>query len=130
MSPAQATQTSGQSCVLLRTDELPVSHRVAASIEDTGAQVMHMFGNRVMIAQTRDDIPQSIAAKSEVRSVQTEEPFTRSTGKLSVTEELGLEAWNLRQSPEFASAKRERPREGQQWDARDVVEPDRLAEGG
>ena len=123
MSPAQVTQTAGQSCVVLRTEDLPETHSVAASIEQSGSQVMHMFGNRVMIAQTRGEIPQSISGSSEVRSVNFEKAIARAPENLTETEELGLAAWNLRQSPDFEAAKRERPREGREWDGPDVVEP-------
>jgi hypothetical protein len=107
----------------MRSDELPQAHRAALDIEQGGGQVMHIFGPRVMIGRVPEGARGEVAAAAAVRSLHAEERVSRAPEALSETEQLGLEAWNLRQSPEFEEAKRERPRDGERWDGPDVIEP-------
>src|SRR5262249_13389504 len=100
--------------VLLRSDELPATHEVVAAIEASGGQVAHVFGPRVIIGKVPAKAQQRVTARSEVRSL-FEASVTRAPAPISETEQLGLEAWNLRQSPAFADAKAERPRDGDRW---------------
>lgn len=119
----EVTQTAGQSLVMLRSDELSETHRAASNIERNGGEVMHIFGSRVVIGRVPEGQQEEVAAAPEVRSLHAEESVSRSPAALTETEQLGLEAWNLRQSPEFEEAKRYRPREGQRWDSPDMIEP-------
>jgi hypothetical protein len=107
----------------MRSDELPETHRAAAGIEQGGGQVMHIFGPRVIIGRVPEGDRQAVEAAPAVRSLHAEERVARAPEPLTETEQLGLEAWNLRQSEEFEEAKRERPREGERWDGPDVFEP-------
>jgi hypothetical protein len=119
----EATQTAGQSCVVLRSDELSETHRAATNIERGGGEVMHIFGPRVVIGRVPEGEQAGVAAAPEVRSLHAGERVSRAPATLTETEQLGLEAWNLRQSPEFEEAKRYRPREGERWDGPDMIEP-------
>ena len=123
MSRRNITQTTNQSLIVMRSDELPETHRAADSIERAGGEVMHIFGQRVLIGRIPESAHASLSKKSEVRSLHAEERVARALAPLSETEQLGLEAWNLRNSPEYTEAKRERPREGERWDEPDLTEP-------
>jgi hypothetical protein len=122
-SKSSVTQTGGQSLIMMRSDELPETHRAAARIEQGGGEVMHIFGPRLMIGRVPEKIREGVAAAPTVRSLHADERVSRAPEPLSETEQLGLEAWNLRQSEGFVEAKRERPREGERWDGPDVIEP-------
>jgi len=121
MTKRNVTQTANQSLVVLRSDEMPESYSAAATIEESGAQVMHRFGPRVLIGRIPEGAQESITAQAGVRSVHAEE-VSRAPERLTETEELGLEAWNLRNSPMYEEAKAERPRNGEKWDSPDVSE--------
>jgi hypothetical protein len=66
-------------------------------------------------------VQRKVQARKEVRSLSAGS-VSRSPAPLSETEQLGLEAWNLRQSADFSTAKAERPRDGQRWDMEDLTE--------
>jgi hypothetical protein len=121
MTQKTRKEIANQSLIMLHSDELPNMHQAAASVEESGGQILHMFGPRVMIGQMSGKIQSKIKAQAEVRSI-TAEAVVRAPAPLSETEQLGLEAWNLRQSAEFAKAKAYRPRQGEQWDLPDIVE--------
>jgi hypothetical protein len=125
MSNSKHTQTANQSLVFLRSDELPQTHTVADAIEASGGQATHLFGNRVIIGRVPAQARRRMRARSDVRGLHTS-TISRSPAPLSETEQLGLEAWNLRQSSNFADAKAERVRDGEKWDMEDVqaVAPD------
>lgn len=123
MSKRNIVQTANQSLIILQTDELLDAHRTARSIEQSGGEVTHIFGSRVMIGNIPAGTQEGIAAAPEVRSLHADERVARAPARLTETEQLGLEAWNLRQSPEFEEAKRSRGRDGEKWDAPDMVEP-------
>ena len=122
MSRKEVTQKANQSLVVLHSDELPESHRASEAIEGSGGQVMHRYGSRVLIGRISEKVGQGLAARRDVRSLH-HAAVVREPEKLSEAEQLGLEAWNLRQSKDFEEAKVERPRDGARWDARDMVEP-------
>jgi hypothetical protein len=121
MSNGKKTQIANQSLVMLRSDELPTTHTVASAIEASGGQVMHLFGPRVMIGKVPAKLRRKVQARSEVRSLHAD-AVSRSPAPLSETEQLGLQAWNLRQSASYSEAKMERPRDRERWDAPDLAE--------
>jgi hypothetical protein len=113
---------SSTKLITLRSEEMQEAHQAGAAIEEEGGQVLHMYGPRVMIAQVPASAERKVAAKKSVRSV-SRETVARAPERLTEVEELGLEAWNLRQSPEFEEAKAERPKEGEQWDSPEISLP-------
>jgi hypothetical protein len=122
MARKKREELVNQNLIVLRSDELPDAYQAAGAIEASGAQVMHMYGPRVMIGQVPAKAKDRIRGHDEVRSLAAE-PVARAPQRMSETEEIGLEAWNLRQSPDFAEAKAERPREGERWDSPEFPEP-------
>jgi hypothetical protein len=74
-------------------------------------QVVHMYGDRVMIVE---DSPESGAADAAIPSL---EPTKDVIASLQPDEKLGLAAYRLRESAAYKSAKASRPRDGESWDA-------------
>ncbi len=122
MATAQRKGITNQSLIMLHSDELPDTHKEAAAIEDAGGQVQHIYGSRVVIGQVPAQLHEKVEAHKAVRTLLVDAPAAVPP-RLSETEHLGVEAWNLRQSPDFAAAKAERPRDGQRWDMPDMLEP-------
>jgi hypothetical protein len=83
---------------------------MAQATEAGGAQqgrVLHVYGNRVKILEQGlgTGAPAGMAAAAGAASLQG----------LSEVEALGASAFQLRQSPQFLQAKRNRPKQGQEW---------------
>jgi hypothetical protein len=77
---------------------------------DSKRRVVHVYGTRVMVMEDRETpsgaraLAESAASDAELQS-------------LSAVERLGYDAYLLRESPEYQSAKTVRPRDGESWDA-------------
>ena len=84
--------------------------RLAAEVP--GARVAHRFGPNVaiLVGDESDEPPRSTTDLSTV-----------DLAALTPTERLGVQAAALRQSAEWQEAKRNRPRQGEEWDGRDAV---------
>jgi hypothetical protein len=101
--------------VVLSDGDGPVAHKSIAAIEDRGAQVLHRYGERVLICAGPASATSGLERLPIVRSV-TSSATERLPRRLSAAEELGVSAWNLRRSREYDRAKKNRPREGESWD--------------
>lgn len=112
MADKRRNELADQKLILMGRD---TAQRSAAARVAQGAQVMHVYGPRVMIGR----VPQEAIAS--MRAARVEEAAVEQIPEdLSEAERLGLEAWNARQTDEFARAKEERPHSGVSWD---TVEP-------
>jgi hypothetical protein len=79
----------------------------AAAQEGVPARVIHRYGELSIIAAPEGELPAGL-----VRTHELDE----SGENLNEVERLGLAALRLRESDEFKAAKRNRPRDGDQWD--------------
>ncbi|MBA3316044.1 MAG: hypothetical protein H0T47_22495 [Planctomycetaceae bacterium] len=112
------------SVVNLQSDDLANSYQAINAIEAAGGQVMHIFGPGLLIARVPARAQAALKKRSEVRPLRAD-GIALASEPTSEAEQLGLEAWNLRQSDQFADAKAERPRDGERWDLQeDSVSPD------
>jgi len=107
--------TSGQRLVVLNDRGGPAAHRAIGSIERQGAQVLHRYGDRVLICAAPPATARVLDQLPSVRAVHAA-PIDRAPTRASASEELGIAAWNMRRSRDYADAKRERPRDGERWD--------------
>ncbi len=87
----------------------PAPKSMPAPENDGG--VLHRYGPRVEIRRT-----QPLAIGGTPLAVS---PGPRgASGTLSFAEKLGIEAFTLRRSPDYRTAKANRPRDGESWDMR------------
>jgi hypothetical protein len=112
---APATPTSGQQLVVLEEGGAPQTHRAMADIERSGGQVLQRYGERVLICAAPARVAGRLNAVTGVGSVHSGR-VSRAPRRASIAEELGIAAWNLRRSAQYAEAKAERPRDGEKWD--------------
>jgi hypothetical protein len=106
----------------------PVARMAAASAEavtSLAGGVTHQYGPRVVIAAVPPHAVASVraaVADGEVApaAAAISEDVLRGLDDVGA---MGLEAFALRQSPEYLEAKAERPRAGEDWDAEDVEPP-------
>ena len=111
-APTRATTlTRDYRLVTLHSTDLAETYETAASIEDRGGQVMHLYGPRVMIGRIPGQQTRSITARSAVDGIYAA-PVRSAPAQLSPAEALGLAAWNLRQSSPYQRSKARRPRDG------------------
>jgi hypothetical protein len=101
----------------------PRSRAAGAALppEATG-RVRHVYGQRVMIVEAPDDAAADSGAQRALDAAGAETVDASAVPAatlrlLSPAERLGLEAFALRESPAYADAKANRPRDGQAWDA-------------
>jgi hypothetical protein len=73
-------------------------------------RVVHMYGTRVMVVED----------SAEGRALEASVGALRSTAGASTPlaphEQMGLDAYHLRESPEYQQAKAARPKDGESWD--------------
>lgn len=74
---------------------------------------IHVYGRNVTVAEVTDGAAEGLPFPGGAPAAMEVVPETLA---LTATERLGLTAWNLRVSPEFAEAKAARPRAGDSWD--------------
>lgn len=80
--------------------------------DDVGAPVLVRHGDRVLItASPQGDVPETAPPALSAQDLAAVD-----TADLTEQEALGLEAFRLRTSAEFAEAKRHRPRQDEPWD--------------
>ncbi len=99
--------------------------RVAAPVGRPGPRALHRYGRLVIVGQaeasSEDDATESdgaaetIAAEA-IAAVAASTLDIAKLGELSPVEQLGLDAFRLRESAEYAAAKAARPRKGEPWD--------------
>ncbi len=86
----------------------------AAAAPATQRRVTHVYGSRVMVIDEPDD-----AAETSNGAAPSRRSATAATLRsLSMPEQLGLAAFDLRESAAYLDAKAARPRDGEEWDAR------------
>lgn len=93
-------------------DRYGTNERVAQS----GGRVLHRYGSRILIGEVPTTAGRKASAARGVRSYHAS-AVAAPPKKLSEAETLGLNAWNLRVSAGYATAKDNRPHDGQRWDA-------------
>lgn len=101
-----------------------------ASLSANGGRIMHVYGDRVMIAEMPPGAEQPVAQTLGRATIIGEAggATQEATGSLSEAEALGVDAFALRQSAKYKQAKANRPRSGENWDSTAGGEPLRCAE--
>ena len=91
---------------------------VAGAISQTPGRVLHQFGERVLVIEAPPGADDPIRQVVPAGSLLAEAAGAGAdlTQDLSETEALGLAAIQIRQSEEYAVAKANRPRQGENWD--------------
>ncbi len=94
-----------------------------AALKGRGGRVMHQYGERVMLAEVPAGAETEL--ESSVMGMMAAEPgaINIPAQDLSEAETLGLEAFALRNSAEYAQAKANRPRQGVDWDDKENGDP-------
>ncbi|HET6832636.1 MAG TPA: hypothetical protein VFH30_02115 [Acidimicrobiales bacterium] len=93
---------------------------LASAAEQANAHVLHSYGPRVAVAQLDPtDTPVLAHALPGDMKVAPARITKSARQKLSDSEQLGLAAFELRVSDEYAQAKAERPLPGAAWDGAD-----------
>ena len=113
MADEKRNELAGQRLILMEGSAQGLGLAPAPAPEE--AHVMHVYGPRVMIGP----MPQEAAAvmMAAAPAVRVEDSALDEIPEdLSEAERLGLQAWNVRQSEEYARAKEERPRAELPWD--------------
>lgn len=112
MADEKRNELAGQKLILMRRP--PSGMGVAPPT--TPAHVMHVYGRRVMIGPVPE--PAAAAMMAAAPAVRVEDTALDEVPEdLTEAEQLGLEAWNTRQSEDYARAKEERPRAEISWDS-------------
>lgn len=113
---AKRDEIAQQGLVILDAKGVADVRGAAARLEDAGGRIIHRYGSRVLIGEVPPEASRGIAKQRGVRSFHTGAIREKPRG-LTEAESLGLAAWNLRVSRSYATAKANRPLEGQRWDA-------------
>jgi hypothetical protein len=102
---------------------------LAAAAEQLNAHVLHSYGPRVAVAQVDPaDAPVLSEALPGDMTVAPARIAKSVRQRLSDSERLGLAAFELRVSAEFAEAKANRPLQGAVWDGSDLASAPGCAE--
>jgi len=92
----------------------------ALALAPAGGRIMHQYGTRVLLAE----LPPGGEARLRSHSAMAEASFAaEADDDLTDTERLGVDAFALRQSPDYAEAKAARPHQGASWDGTDGSDP-------
>jgi len=105
-----------------------VGGRAAAAVGAASGGVTHQYGSRVLIAAVSPEAAEKVQNDVPRAAVSTD-PSTLSedvAGGLDDVGALGLAAFALRQSGDYAEAKAQRPLAGQAWDSGAAMAPDHL----
>jgi hypothetical protein len=96
----------------------------AAIFEDS--RVTHKYGERVLIAAVPPDGARALERQVPSATVTAEAGAIPEAAKSELDEvgALGLEAFALRRSDEYVSAKARRPLDGEPWDSENATAPD------
>jgi hypothetical protein len=101
-----------------------------AAVQQASGGVMHQYGSRVVIAAVPPGADAPLHAQLPALAIATEAgriPDVARSG-LDEVEAMGLEAFQLRQSAEYAAAKARRPLNGETWGSGAALPPDPPAE--
>ena len=105
-----------------RFREFNVDFKIDFNVDDIhpSPAVLHDFGPQVRIYRSPEDQPVDVNALSRDGRIPDD---------LTATEILGLEAFALRSSEQFAKAKSARPLDGELWNTNDAFAPDPPGDG-
>ena len=93
---------------------------VASSLARGGGRIMHRYGDRVLLAEVPPGAEAGLHADAQARGAVAAAAAT--PDDLTETEALGVAAFYLRQSPEYAAAKAARPHQGASWEGPEGVD--------
>src|SRR5215207_10008363 len=104
----------------------PDVSELAALVAEEGGAATHRYGRRVLIAAISPEGARAVERQVPAVTVTTD---TRAipeavTSGLDEIEAVGLEAFALRQSDEYAAAKARRPLDGEPWNTEEALPPD------
>jgi hypothetical protein len=98
-----------------------------AGVVGEGGEAIHQYGRRVLIAAAPSDTAREIVERQVPGATMATEAGAISESARSDLDEieaLGLEAFALRQSDDYASAKSQRSLDGEPWDSEEATAPD------
>jgi hypothetical protein len=98
-----------------------------AAVVGEGGGAIHQYGRQVLIAADPSPRVREIVERQLPGATVTTEAGAISEDArdgLEEVEALGLEAFALRQSDEYAAAKAQRPLDGEPWDSEEATTPD------
>ena len=113
---AKRAEIAGQGLIILDATGVADRYGTNERLAGAGSRVLHRFGSRVLIGDMPARVARKATATAGVRSAHAG-AVAKPPGRLNEVEALGVAAWNLRVSPEYARAKEERPHDGLRWDA-------------
>ncbi|HEX8681477.1 MAG TPA: hypothetical protein VF707_04135 [Ardenticatenaceae bacterium] len=111
--PTAQPDSSVEQLIVLPSPDPSLFEETVAVINELGGRVSQVYGPRVLLANLPDEGREGLDQALEgIFPPQGAEgaPFPMAVG-----ESLGIDAWNLRASPEFTEAKGQRPRVGVSW---------------
>jgi hypothetical protein len=94
--------------------------RVSDGLEKRGGRVLHTYGNTILIGAVPASAAKGITRAPGILRYHTGAIKDRPR-RLTKTEAIGVNAWNLRKSRDFEKRKRQRPHDGLRWDASGVA---------
>jgi hypothetical protein len=112
---AKRDEIANQGLVILDAKGVADTRRTTDRLEDAGGRILHRYGARVLIGEVPPGAGRGIAAQRGIRAVHTG-PVREKPRGLTEAESLGVAAWNLRASRSYATAKANRPGDGERWD--------------
>ncbi|MEM7062683.1 MAG: hypothetical protein AAF572_05920 [Cyanobacteria bacterium P01_B01_bin.77] len=88
-------------------------------VKSAGGHIMHHYGTRVLVSAGAENVEQTIQSQLHGAQVQTQSTQVSAAihTSLEPIEQLGLEAFSLRQSSNYAEAKANRRHQGADWDS-------------
>jgi hypothetical protein len=106
--------------------DAPDVGELATLVAEEGAGATHRYGRRVLIAAVPPDGAQAVERQVPEVTVAAGAGAVdeATTSGLDEIEALGLEAFALRQSDEYAAAKARRPLDGEPWNTEEALPPD------
>lgn len=97
--------------------------RATVALARAGGRIMHRYGSRVLLAEVPPGAETRLASESLAEGVDTAGAAAGIPDDLTETEQLGVEAFYLRQSAPYSAAKANRPHQGETWEGPDGVHP-------
>ena len=113
---AKRAEIAGQGLIILDATGVADRYGTNERLADAGGRVLHRFGSRVLIGEVPARVTRKVAATRGLKAAHVG-VVAKPPGRLTEIEAMGVAAWNLRVSADYARAKDQRPHEGQRWDA-------------
>ena len=101
--------------VLLKSDDSSDMMAVRRQVTESGGHIQQSYGENVLIVDATSDTLDALKSQPRV-SVFRETVPDEVLNDLEETAQLGVAAWNERQSESFRTSKSERKGEGLPWD--------------